>query len=119
MTHEFISKMLGVRREGVSHVAKDLQRQSLISYARGQIKIIDRRGLESCACECYAVVKEEHDRLRRVGEEDGRLLIVDDRRRASRRIGSDRRAPNVPNELPRAKAEGASVEQVQQTGELM
>ena len=64
MTQEFISNMLGVRREGVTHAAHNLQNSGLISYVRGRIKILDRKGLEDHACECYAVVKEEHDRLR-------------------------------------------------------
>lgn len=82
MTHEFISNMLGVRREGVTNSAQGLQQRGLISYVRGHIKILDRKGLESCACECYAVVKEEHDRLLSLGE----------RRKAPRRIGADRRS---------------------------
>lgn len=95
MTHQFVSKMLGVRREGVTHVAHELQEQGLISYVRGQVKIIDRRGLESGACECYTVVREEHVRSLRVGEEQGRLLTVGDRRRAPRRTGTDRRGSQI------------------------
>ncbi len=82
MTHEFISNMLGVRREGVTHAAHGLQQHGLISYVRGHIQILDRKGLETCACECYSVVKDEHDRL----------LSLGDRRRAPRRIGTDRRS---------------------------
>lgn len=63
MTQEFISNMLGVRREGVTHAAHNLQDQGLISYVRGRIKILDRKGLEAHVCECYSVVKAEHDRL--------------------------------------------------------
>ena len=63
MTHEFISNMLGVRREGVTHAAHRLQQRGLISYLRGRIRILDRRGLEASVCECYRVVKAEHDRL--------------------------------------------------------
>ena len=63
MTQEFISNMLGVRREGVTHAAHNLQDQGLISYVRGRIRILDRKGLEAQVCECYGVVKEEHDRL--------------------------------------------------------
>ena len=63
MTHEFISNMLGVRREGVTHAARRLQEKGLISYVRGHIQILDRQGLEECVCECYRVVKDEHDRL--------------------------------------------------------
>ena len=65
MTHEFISNMLGVRREGVTHAAHQLQRTGFISYVRGHIKIMDRPGLEAHVCECYGVVKVEHDRLHR------------------------------------------------------
>ncbi len=63
MTHEFISNMLGVRREGVTHAAHRLQEQGLISYLRGHIKILNRQGLEAAVCECYEVVKSEHQRL--------------------------------------------------------
>ncbi|EHA16889.1 MULTISPECIES: Crp/Fnr family transcriptional regulator [unclassified Halomonas] len=63
MTQELISNMLGVRREGVSESAGKLQKSGLISYSRGCITVIDRAGLEERVCECYAVVKEEYDRL--------------------------------------------------------
>jgi len=63
MTHDLIANMLGVRREGVSIAAGNLQRKGVIKYVRGTITILDRRGLESMACECYAVVREEYDRL--------------------------------------------------------
>lgn len=63
MTHEFISNMLGIQREAVSLAAHRLQDKGVISYARGHIKILDRQTLEKCACECYQVVKAEHDRL--------------------------------------------------------
>src|ERR1043166_4232231 len=63
MTQELIANMLGVRREGVSGSAGRLQERGLISYVRGRIKILDRRGLEAAVCECYKVVKDEYDRL--------------------------------------------------------
>src|ERR1041385_4574780 len=63
MTQELIANMLGVRREGVTAAAGRLQEQGLISYVRGRIKILDRRGLEASVCECYKVVKDEYDRL--------------------------------------------------------
>ena len=63
MTHDLIANMLGVRREGVSIAAGNLQRKELIKYVRGTITILDRQGLESTTCECYKVVKEEYDRL--------------------------------------------------------
>jgi CRP-like cAMP-binding protein len=63
MTHEFISNMLGIQREAVSIAAHRLQHWGVISYARGHIQILDRKELEKYACECYQVVKEEHDHL--------------------------------------------------------
>jgi CRP-like cAMP-binding protein len=63
MTQELIANMLGVRREGVTEAAGNLQRAGLIKYQRGRIKVLDRTGLEARACECYAVVKKEFDRL--------------------------------------------------------
>ncbi len=63
MTQEFISSMLGVRREGVTLAALKLQQLGVISYSRGLIKVLDRPKLESLSCECYAVVKKETDLL--------------------------------------------------------
>src|SRR4030081_452294 len=59
MTHEFISNMLGVRREGVTMAARRLQEMKMISYVRGHIRIVDRRELLAQVCECYQVVKDE------------------------------------------------------------
>ena len=63
MTQELIANMLGVRREGVTEGAVRLQKLGLISYARGHITVLNRLGLEARTCECYAVVKNEYDRL--------------------------------------------------------
>jgi CRP-like cAMP-binding protein len=63
MTQELIANMLGVRREGVTEAARELQQAGLISYTRGRITVLDRVGLEQRTCECYAVVKREYDRL--------------------------------------------------------
>ena len=63
MTQELLAGKLGVRRESVTLVALTLQRDGLIRYARGRIEVLDRQGLEDRACECYAVVKLECDRL--------------------------------------------------------
>lgn len=63
MTQELIANMLGVRREGVTLAAGNLQRAGLIEYHRGHITVLDREGLEKRACECYRVVKDECDRL--------------------------------------------------------
>ena len=63
MTQEMIANMLGVRREGVTEAAGNLQRRKMIRYSRGRISVLDRTKLEKCVCECYAVVKNEYDRL--------------------------------------------------------
>ncbi|MBI5921720.1 MAG: helix-turn-helix domain-containing protein [Betaproteobacteria bacterium] len=63
MTQEQIANMLGVRREGVTEAAGHLQNAGLIEYRRGHITVLDRLGLETKVCECYAVVKAELDRL--------------------------------------------------------
>lgn len=63
MTHDLIANMLGVRREGVSQAAGRLQELGVIKYSRGTIYIVDRKGIESVACECYQVVSNEYDRL--------------------------------------------------------
>lgn len=63
LTQEFISQMLGIRRSGVSEAAILLQSKDLITYSRGRITVLDRKGLEEYACECYAEVKAEYDRL--------------------------------------------------------
>jgi Mn-dependent DtxR family transcriptional regulator len=63
MTQELISNMLGVRREGVTEAALKLQSAGLIEYARGHITVLHRLGLERRSCECYAVVKNEYERL--------------------------------------------------------
>jgi len=63
MTQELIASMLGVRREGITEAAGNLQRAGYISYRRGHIAVLDRSGLETRVCECYAVVKTELSRL--------------------------------------------------------
>lgn len=63
MTQELISNMLGVRREGVTEAAMQLQAAGIIRYTRGKISVLDRPALERRTCECYAVVKKEYDRL--------------------------------------------------------
>ena len=56
MTQQLLSKMLGVRRTGVTQIAKDIQRQGIIDYRRGKIEILDRQRLEEIACECYKII---------------------------------------------------------------
>jgi len=63
MTQELVAGMLGVRREGITEAAGQLQRAGLIRYRRGHLAVLERSGLEARACECYAVVKKELSRL--------------------------------------------------------
>jgi CRP-like cAMP-binding protein len=63
MTQELIANMLGVRRGGVTEAALKLQEAGIIQYKRGRIDVLDRPGLQRMACECYAVVKKEYERL--------------------------------------------------------
>jgi Mn-dependent DtxR family transcriptional regulator len=63
MTQELLATILGIRRASVTVAAGNLQKDGLIEYERGHIKVLDRAGLERRACECYAVVKAEYDRL--------------------------------------------------------
>ena len=63
MTQELVARMLGVRREGITAAAGRLQHAGIISYRRGHITVMDRSGLETQTCECYAVVRTELNRL--------------------------------------------------------
>ena len=63
MTQELISKMIGVRREGVTEAAGKLQRLGMINYSRGHITVVDRPALERHVCECYTVIKRETERI--------------------------------------------------------
>lgn len=63
ITHETLSDILGASRTSVSLAASDLQKSGLIEYSRGRATILNRRTLESNACECYRIVKAEYDRL--------------------------------------------------------
>lgn len=76
MTQELLAGKLGVRRESVTLVALALQRDGLIRYARGRIEVLDRGGLEERACECYAVVKHECDRLLPQAAPDAAQLLT-------------------------------------------
>jgi CRP-like cAMP-binding protein len=62
LTHEFLAHMLGLRRVGVTEAASALRRRKLISYSRGQIRILDVRGLKASSCSCYRIVKTVFDR---------------------------------------------------------
>jgi CRP-like cAMP-binding protein len=63
LTQEFLGMMLGVRRSSVSMTMTDLQKAGLVGYSRGRVKILDRKGLQKRACECYKTSKREFDRL--------------------------------------------------------
>ena len=71
LTQEFLGFMLGVRRTTVTGAAKALQDAGLIRYFRGQIEILDRKGLEAAACECYEAVREK--RLQLLGDGPPRI----------------------------------------------
>ena len=63
VTHEFLAYMLGVRRVGVTSAASALQRRKLIRYSRGDLTVLDVRGLERAACPCYAIDKKIYSRI--------------------------------------------------------
>jgi CRP-like cAMP-binding protein len=63
LTHDLIALTLGVRRAGISESASQFKNEELIDYQRGRIQILNRQGLESKACECYRVIRDEYDRL--------------------------------------------------------
>jgi CRP-like cAMP-binding protein len=63
LTQEFLAQMLGSRRSTVTVAAGNLQRQRLIDYSRGRIKILDRPGMEQVACECYGIVRAAYERV--------------------------------------------------------
>jgi CRP-like cAMP-binding protein len=63
VTQEFISRMLGTRRSGITVAAGSLQKKGFIKYSRGKIKILDRDGLETASCECYGILRQEYNRV--------------------------------------------------------
>jgi CRP-like cAMP-binding protein len=63
LTQEFLAQMLGVRRQSVQVVAGTLQTAGLITYRRGQVRVMDREGLEAASCECYGITKALYDRI--------------------------------------------------------
>jgi CRP-like cAMP-binding protein len=63
LTQDFLSQMLGVRRATVSQIAAQAQKDGMIEYSRGRMRILDRSALEAGACECYAIIRTEFERL--------------------------------------------------------
>ena len=63
LTQEFLAMMLGVQRPGVTLAAAQLQKAGYITYHRGVIEVIDRKGLEASSCDCYGIVRKEYERL--------------------------------------------------------
>ncbi len=62
-SQEALASVIGVRREGISVAAGKLQQAQLVRYQRGRIEIVDRRGMEALACQCYRGIRDEYARL--------------------------------------------------------
>jgi len=63
VTHQYLAFLLGVRRVGITTAAGRLQREGLITYHRGQVTVLDRRGLAAVACSCYAADRKVYAAL--------------------------------------------------------
>lgn len=76
LTHEFLSRMLGVQRSTVTVAAGEMQRQEMIGYSRGKIQLLDRTRLMKASCECYGIVASAYSRLLRYEEGKNTLRYV-------------------------------------------
>jgi CRP-like cAMP-binding protein len=65
LVHESIATLLGVRREGITEAAQKFQKAALINYRRGNISVVDHKGLEKKSCECYQIIRREYNGLHR------------------------------------------------------
>lgn len=65
LTQEFLAHMLGVQRTSIGLIANNLQKNGIIRYSRGKIEVLDADRLRGSACECYSVVRDEHDKFLR------------------------------------------------------
>jgi CRP-like cAMP-binding protein len=86
LTQQFLGEMMGVRRASVTETMNDLRRRRLLTYTRGQIRILDRAGLEEVSCECYETIREAFEDL--LGRKED-LTRVDEsarRKKAVRRV---------------------------------
>jgi Crp-like helix-turn-helix domain len=63
ITHDFLAIMLGTERPSVSLAAGILQKEQTINYTRGAVKIVNRKKLEDCACECYRMIQQYNTEL--------------------------------------------------------
>jgi CRP-like cAMP-binding protein len=87
VTQEFLAYMLGVRRVGITAAAGDLQRSGLIEYTRGEMKVLDRSGLEHAACTCYAADRQTYAaQLYATGRPDAQASGGDGELTAARRV---------------------------------
>ena len=68
LTQKYIAELLSTRRATITEAAGNLQRRGIIRYSRGEIAILDRPALETCACECYSILKQEQGRLNRISQ---------------------------------------------------
>lgn len=91
LTQEYLARMLGVRRAGVSVAANTLRQMGLINYRRGDIQVLDREALEDMSCECYDVVTAEYDRI----------VIPRDRKALPKRLNREAVELRTGGQIPR------------------